>query len=326
MMGMPARLLKVALLAATVVLGSRAPAVAQDYPTKPVRVIVAFSPGGFNDIVARLVSTQLSERLGKQFVVENRPGAGGIIAGEQLVNAPKDGHTLLIVSLAITVNPHFYKMPYDTLKAFAPVAILATAPAVLSVNANLPAKSVKDLITMAKSKPGDLRYASAGTGTFMHLGPELFKQMAGVDIQHVPFKGGGPAAIDVMTGDTQMMFGSVPTTIPHVRSGKLRALGVGGTKRNFALPDVPTIDEAGVPGYQCANWIGLVAPAGTPEPIIAKLHKELTAVQDTPVLQKSFANEGAELVRMSSAEFGGFIASELAKWGKLVKEAGIKRQ
>jgi tripartite-type tricarboxylate transporter receptor subunit TctC len=323
---MPARLLKVALLAATVVLGSHAPAAAQDYPTKPVRVIVAFSPGGFNDIVARLVAAQLSERLGKQFVVENRPGAGGVIAGEQLVNAPKDGHTLLIVSLAITVNPHFYKMPYDTLKAFAPIAILATAPAVLSVNANLQAKSVKDLIAMAKAKPGDLRYASAGTGTFMHLGPELFKQMAGVDIQHVPFKGGGPAAIDVMGGDTQLMFASVPTTIPHVRSGKLRALGVGGTKRNFALPDVPTIDEAGVPGYQCANWIGLVAPAGTPEPIIAKLHKELTAIQDTPTLQKSFANEGAELVRMSPAEFGGFIASELAKWGKLVKEAGIKRQ
>jgi tripartite-type tricarboxylate transporter receptor subunit TctC len=301
-------------------------AAAQDYPTKPVRVIVAFSPGGFNDIVARLVAAQLSERLGKQFVVENRPGAGGVIAGEQLVNAPKDGHTLLIVSLAITVNPHFYKMPYDTLKAFAPIAILATAPAVLSVNANLPAKSVKDLIAMAKAKPGDMRYASAGVGTFMHLGPELFKQMAGVDIAHVPFKGGGPAAIDVMGGDTQMMFASVPTTIPHVRSGKLRALGVGGTKRSFALPDVPTIDEAGVPGYQCANWIGLVAPAGTPEPIIAKLHKELTAIQDTPALQKSFANEGAELVRMSSAEFGGFIASELTKWGKLVKEAGIKRQ
>jgi tripartite-type tricarboxylate transporter receptor subunit TctC len=328
MMGMRALLLKAAgvVLAAMTALGSHAPAAAQDYPTKPVRVIVAFSPGGFNDIVARLVSAQLSERLGKQFVVENRPGAGGVIAGEQLVNAPKDGHTLLIVSLAITVNPHFYKMPYDTLKAFAPIAILATAPAVLSVNANLPAKSVKDVIAMAKAKPGNLRYASAGMGTFMHLGPELFKQMAGVDIQHVPFKGGGPAAIDVMGGDTQMMFASVPTTIPHVRSGKLRALGVGGTKRNFALPDVPTIDEAGVPGYQCANWIGLVAPAGTPAPIIAKLHKELTAIQDTPALQKSFANEGAELVRMSSAEFGGFIASELAKWGKLVKEAGIRRQ
>jgi tripartite-type tricarboxylate transporter receptor subunit TctC len=217
-------------------------------------------------------------------------------------------------------------MPYDPLKAYAPVAILAGAPNVLSVNERLPAQSLKELLAMAKAKPGDLKYASSGIGTFMHLGPELFKMMAGVDILHVPFKGAGPALIDVAGGDSQMSFGSVPSTMAHIRSGRVRALGVGGLKRSFALPDVPTIDEAGVPGYQCANWIGLIAPAGTPEPIIAKLHQALTEAQDSPELKKQFANEGAEVLRMSSAEFGAFIASELGKWGKVVKEAGIKAQ
>ena len=314
------------LQAAGVLLAFTTCAAAQDYPTRPVRIIIPFPPGGFNDIVGRLIAAQLSERLGKQFVVENRPGAGGIIAGEQVVNAPKDGHTLMIVSLAITVNPHFYKMPYSPVTHFAPIAILATAPNVLSVNNEVPAKSIKELLALAKAKPGDLKYASSGVGTFMHMGPELFKLMSGADILHVPFKGAGPAMIDVIGGHTQMTFGSVPSTMAHVRSGKLRAMGVGGTKRSFALPDVPTIDEAGVPGYQCANWIGLIAPAGTPEPIIARLHKELTAMQDGPELQKQFANEGAEVMRMSSAEFGVYIASELAKWGKVVKEAGIKPQ
>jgi tripartite-type tricarboxylate transporter receptor subunit TctC len=299
---------------------------AQEYPTKPVRIIIPFSPGGINDIVGRLIATQLSERLGKQFVVENKPGAGGIIAGELVANAPKDGHTLLIVSLAISVNPHFYKMPYDPLTAFAPIAILATAPNLLSINAQLPIHSVKELLAAAKAKPGELRYASSGVGTFMHLGPELFKLMAGVDITHVPFRGAGPALIDVIGGDSQMSFASVPSTIAHLRSGKLRALGVGGLKRSATVPDVPTIDEAGVPGYQCANWIGLVAPAGTPEPIVAKLHAELTAMQNGPEMQKQFANEGAEAVRMSSAEFGAFIASETTKWGRVVKQAGIKPQ
>jgi tripartite-type tricarboxylate transporter receptor subunit TctC len=217
-------------------------------------------------------------------------------------------------------------MPYDPTKDFAPVAILATAPNVLSVNQNLPAKSVKELIALAKSKPGDLKYASAGIGTFMHLGPELFKLMAGVDILHVPFRGGGPALIDVAGGHTQMTFASVPSTIGPVRNGKVRAIGIGGLKRSPALPDVPTIDEAGVPGYECANWIGIVAPAGTPAPVIALLHKELTALQDSPELKKQFDNDGAEIVRKSSAEFGAFIASETAKWGKVVKEAKMKPQ
>jgi tripartite-type tricarboxylate transporter receptor subunit TctC len=307
-----------------IVLALTGQAAAQDYPNRPVRIVVPFPPGAINDTVGRLIAAQLTERMGKQFIVENKPGAGGIIAGELVANAPKDGHTLLIVSLAIAVNPHMYKLTYDAVKDYAPIAALATAPNVLAVNAALPMQSVSDVVALAKAKPGDLKYASSGVGTFLHLGPELFKLMAGVDILHVPFRGAGPAMIDVVAGNSQMSFASVPSTIAHLRSGKLRALGIGSLKRSFALPDVPTIDATGVPGYQAANWFGIVAPAGTPEPILARLHKEVTAAQDSPELQKQFANEGAETVRMTPAEFGAFIASETDKWGRVVREAKIK--
>jgi tripartite-type tricarboxylate transporter receptor subunit TctC len=299
-------------------------AAAQDYPTRPVRIIIPFPPGAINDTVGRALATHLTERLGKQFIVENRAGAGGIVAGELVANAPKDGHTLMIVSLAITVLPWMHTLPYDTVKSFTPVAIVATAPNVAVVNQELPAKSISELIALAKARPGKLQYASSGVGTFLHLGPELFKLMAGVDILHVPFRGAGPAMIDVIGGHTHMAFASVPSAIAHIRSGKLRALGVGATQRNALIPDVPTVSEGGLPGYTAANWIGVVAPAGTPEAIIAKLHKEISAIQDSPELQKQFANEGADLIRMSSAEFGDFIVAEIAKWGRVVKEAGIK--
>jgi tripartite-type tricarboxylate transporter receptor subunit TctC len=299
-------------------------AAAQDYPTKPVRLIIPFPPGGFNDIVGRIIATQLSERLGKQFVVDNRTGAGGVVGTELAANAPADGHTLLIASLALTLNPWFHKSAYDPVKSFAPIALMATAPNVISVHPDQPIKTVKDLIALAKDKPGALQYASAGVGSFMHMGPELFKLMAKVDILHVPFRGAGPALIDVMGGNTHMSFASVPSTITHFRSGKLRAVGVGSKKRNVLIPEVPTVDESGLPGYEFANWIGIVAPAGTPAAIIEKLHKEISAIQDTPEMQKQFSQEGAEVVRMSSAEYGNFIATETAKWGRVVKEAGIK--
>jgi len=299
-------------------------AAAQDYPTKPVRVVVPFPPGAINDTVGRILATQLTERLGKQFIVENRAGAGGIVAGELVANAPKDGHTLMIVSLAITVLPWMHTLPYDTVKSFAPIAIVATAPNVIAVNPELPAKSVAELIALAKARPGKLQYASSGVGTFLHLGPELFKSMAGVDILHVPFRGAGPAMIDVIGGHTHMAFAAVPSTIAHLRSGKLRALGVGALQRNALLPDVPTVSESGLPGYAAANWIGIVATAGTPDAIVAKLHREISAIQDSPEVQKQFDNEGAEAVRMSSAEFRDFIVTEMAKWGRVVKEAGIK--
>jgi tripartite-type tricarboxylate transporter receptor subunit TctC len=314
------------LKAAGVLLALTGAAAAQDYPTKPVRIVVPFPPGAINDTVGRMVGNHLSNRLGKQFLVENRAGAGGVVGAELVANAPKDGHTLLVVSLAITVNPWLYALPYDHAKAWAPVAVVATAPNVISIHPDLPFKSVKDLIDAAKKQPGKLQYGSSGVGTFLHLGPELFKQMAKVDILHIPYKGAAPAMIDVIGGRTQMAFGSIPSTIAHLRSGKLRALGVGASKRSTTLPDVPTVSESGLPGYEAANWIGIVAPAGTPAPIIERLHKEISLMQESPEALKQFANEGADVMRMSSVEFGKFIASETAKWGRVVKEAGIKAQ
>jgi tripartite-type tricarboxylate transporter receptor subunit TctC len=299
-------------------------ALAQGYPSKPIRAIVPFAAGSFTDVLPRVVFDQAATQIKHPIIVENRGGAGGIVAGELVANAPKDGHTLMVVSLAITVLPAMHTLPYDTLKSFAPVAIVATAPNVAVVNQDLPVKSVKELIALAKERPGKLQYASSGVGTFLHLGPELFKLMAGVDILHVPFRGAGPALIDVIGGHTHMAFASVPSVIAHLRSGKLRALGVGASERYALIPDVPTISESGLPGYAAANWIGVVAPAGTPQPIIAKLHQEISAIQDSPEAQKQFANEGADIMRMSSSAFGDFIASELAKWGRVVKEAGIK--
>jgi len=320
------RLCALLLRTACIVLALTTAVAAQDYPTKSVRIIVPFAPGGFNDIVARLLATQLSERLGKQFIVENKSGAGGAVAGELVAGAPKDGHTLLIVSSAIAINPGMRTLPYDTIKAFTPISALATAPIVAVINTDLPARSMHEFVALAKQKPGELKYASSGIGTFMHLGAELFKLTAGVDLLHVPFRGAGPAMIDVMGGHTQASFASTPSVIGHVRSGKLRAIGVGALKRNAALPDLPTMTEGGVTGYQAANWIGLVAPAGTPAPVVALLHKEISAIQDSPELRKRFAFEGVDVLHMSVAEFGAYMVSEHAKWGRVIEDAKIKAE
>jgi tripartite-type tricarboxylate transporter receptor subunit TctC len=302
-------------------------AAAQDYPTKPVRLIIPFPPGGSNDVVGRLFATHLSERLGKQVIVDNRgAGAGGIVGTEVVANSPHDGYTVGIISLAHAVNPWLYKLPYDPIKAFTPVGILGSGPNVLVVNPELPVHSVKELIAAAKEKPGQLQYASAGVGSFQHLGGELFKFMAKVDILHIPFKGGGPAMIDVVGGHTKVMFSSLVQTTPHIKSGKLRALGTGGLKRNPVLPDVPTVAEAGVPDYEAVNWWGIVAPAGTPPAIVERLHRAITEVQDSAEVQKQFATEGAEVVKKSSAEFGAFMISEMSKWERVVKDGGIKAE
>jgi len=300
---------------------------AKDYPNKPVRLIIPFPPGGSNDVVGRLIATHLGERLGKQVVVDNRgAGAGGVVGSEVAANAPHDGYTLLIISIAHAVNPWLYKLPYDPIKAFTPVAILASGPNVLVVNPGLPVNSVQELLAMAKEKPGQLQYASAGVGSFQHLGGELFKLMAGVNILHVPFKGGGPAMIDVIGGHTKVMFSSLVQTTPHIRSGKLRALGTGGLARSPVLPEVPTIAEAGVPNYEALNWWGIVAPAGTPPEIVAKLHAAITEVQNSDEVKKYFASEGAQTVQMSSVEFATFIDKEMKKWERVVKEGGIKAE
>jgi tripartite-type tricarboxylate transporter receptor subunit TctC len=318
--------LRALLGAACLVLAGTGLAAAQDYPTRPVRLIIPFPPGGSNDVVGRLIAIKLGDRLGKQVVVDNRSGAGGVIGTEVVAKAPPDGYTLLIVSMAHAVNPWLYRLNYDPIKDFAPVGLLAKGANVLVVHPSLPVRSVADLIALAKKQPGDLQYASAGIGSFQHLGGELFKLMAGVDMLHVPFKGGGPALVDVVGGHTKVMFSSMVQTVPHIHSGKLRALGTGGPQRSPVLPDVPTIAEAGVPAYEAVNWWGMVAPVGTPKAIIDKLNTELEVVQNAPEVQKQFALEGGEPVPMKPAVFGAYMVSEMNKWEKVVKQGGIKAE
>jgi tripartite-type tricarboxylate transporter receptor subunit TctC len=314
-----------ATLAACLVIAGTGLAMAQEYPARPVRLIIPFPPGGSNDVVGRLIATKLGDRLGKQVVVDNRSGAGGVIGTEVASKSPPDGYTLLVISMAHAVNPWLYKLGYDPIKDFAPVGLLAKGANVLVVHPSLKVTNVAELIALAKKQPGDLQYASAGIGSFQHLGAELFKLMTGTDILHVPFKGGGPALVDVVGGHTKVMFSSMVQTVPHIHSGKLRALGTGGLERAPVLPDVPAIAET-VPKYEAVNWWGIVAPVGTPQAIIDKLNTELEAVQKSPDVQKQFAAEGGEPVPMKPAVFGAFMASEMDKWGKVVKQGGIKAE
>ena len=299
---------------------------ADPYPNRPIKLIIPFPTGGSNDVVGRLIADQLSQRLAQAVVVENRGGAGGVIGAEIAAKAEPDGYTLLFISSAFTANPSLYKLNYDQLKAFSPVAILAAGPNVLAVPPNSPYNSVKEVIEAAKSKPGHLNYASAGVGSFQHLSSALFVNMAHLNIVHVPFKGGGPAMMDVMAGNTQLILGALVQTLPQIKAGKLKALGVGGSKRSSTLPDVPTIAEAGVPGYEAVNWWGMVAPAGTPKVALERLYKDLTLIQNSPDVIKKFQAEAVDTVQMSQAEFGQYLLTETSKWSKVVKEAGITPQ
>ena len=321
------RIRSLLLAAAGLLIALTAPAAAQqDYPNRPVRLIIPFPPGGSNDIVGRTIATQLSEKLGKQVIVDNRSGAAAIVGTELAAKAAPDGYTILIISLAHAFSPWLYKLPYDPIKAFTPIGIMATGTNALTVHPSLPAHSVKDLIAMAKAKPGELTYASSGVGTFQHLTAELFKLEAKIDLLHIAFRGGGPALTDVLGGHNKIMFSSVVNVVPHIKSGRLRALGTGGVQRAHALPDVPTIAEAGVPGYEANQWWGLLAPAGTPPAIIARLHKALEEVQDMPEVQSQFEKEGAAIKKMGPADFGTLIESEMKKWQRVVKESGIKAE
>jgi len=311
--------------ALALLLALTAPAAAE-YPDHPVRLIIPFPPGGSNDVVGRLVANQLSEKLGHKVFVDNRGGAGGVLGTEAAAAAAPDGYTLLIVSIAHAVNPALYKLNYDPIKSFTPVSILATGPNVLAVNPQLPVKTVAELVALAKQKPGELDYASAGVGSFQHLGGELFKLTAGVNLQHVPYKGGGPAMQDVIAGHVKIMFSSLVQTTPFIKSGQLIALGTGGAKRSPVLPDVPTIAEAGVPGYTADNWWGLAAPAGLPKPITDKLYTATQAALKSPELQAAFDREGAATVEMTSAQFADYIKTEIDKWGHVVKEGNIHAQ
>jgi tripartite-type tricarboxylate transporter receptor subunit TctC len=301
------------------------PALAADsYPTRPVRLIIPFPPGGSNDIVGRVVAAGLSERLGKQVVADNRSGGNSIIGTGVAANAAPDGYTLLVISTSFTTNPIIHKLPYDSLKAFSWVGMMGVGPNVLAASPSLAANSVKELIALAKAKPDQVIYASTGVGSNAHFGTELFKHMTGTRMLHVPYNGGGPALIATAGGQAQICLSSLIQSIGLIRSGKLRAFGTTGAKRSPSLPDVPTIIEAGVPGYETYNWWGIAAPRGTPQPLVRRLNQEMGVVLSQPEVGKRLVNEGAEPATKSPEELGRYVADEMAKWVKVAKIAGIR--
>jgi len=315
----------VALLALSGAAGA-ASGTGEGWPARPIRLMVPFAAGGSNDIVARVVGQQLGERLGKPVVIDNRGGAGGAIATEITVTSQPDGYTLLLLSVAHAYGSSLRKVPYDPIKSIAPIALLGTGANALAVHPAVPAKSVKELIALAKAKPGQLNYASAGIGSFTHLSAELFRTLAGIDVVHVPFNGGGPTMVAMVSGQTQFMFGALLQMMPYLQGGKLRALGVGSAQRIAALPDVPTIAEAGVPRYEANSWWGIAGPAATPPAIIKLLNAETSAILAAPDIRKWFTSQGAEAAAMSPPEFQKWVAAEIAKWSRVVKDAGLRAE
>jgi tripartite-type tricarboxylate transporter receptor subunit TctC len=301
-------------------------ACAQTYPTKPIRIVVPFPPGGATDILARDVAQKLTEAWGQSVIVDNRPGAGGNIGSELVAKSAPDGYTLEMGTVGThAINASLYaKMPYDHVKDFTPVILVAGVPNVLVVNPSVPANSVGELIAYAKANPGKLNFASSGNGTSIHLSGELFKVMAGVQITHVPYKGSTPALQDLLAGQVQMMFDNLPPSLPQIKAGKLRALAVTSLARAPALPDVPTLSESGLPGFDASSWFGILAPAGTPAPIVAKLNAEVAKWLATPEAKEKLAKQGANIAGGTPADFAKHIAAETAKWAKVVKESGAK--
>jgi tripartite-type tricarboxylate transporter receptor subunit TctC len=309
-----------------VALASVTPVSAQsNYPQKPIRMIVPFPAGGGTDILARLIGQRMSEALGQQIIVDNRAGAGGTIGTDVAAKAPADGYTIVLVSGSHAINPGLYpKLPYDTVNDFAPVTQIATSPGILVVHPALPVKSVRDLIALARSKPGQLNYASAGNGTPPHLAGELFKTMARVDMVHVPYKGNVPAFADMLAGLVSLSFPSMPSAVPHVKSGRLRALGVTTAKRSLAAPDIPTIAESGLPGYESTSWYGILAPARTPPAAVTRLHEVIVSILASADMKDKFAAQGLDPVASAPREFETVIKSEITKWAKVVKASGAR--
>ncbi|SDZ84459.1 Bug family tripartite tricarboxylate transporter substrate binding protein [Acidovorax soli] len=299
-------------------------ALAQAYPTKPISIVVPFSAGGTTDILARLVGQYLSTELGQPVVVENKAGAGGNIGGQYAAKAAADGYTLFMGTVGThAINASLYKkMPFDPIKDFAPLTRVANVPNLLVVNPKQPFKTVPEMIAYAKANPGKINFGSPGNGASPHLSGELFKSLAKVDLTHIPYKGSAPAVTDLLGNQIAIMFDNMPSVIPHVRSGKLRAIAITTSKRSAELPDVPTIAEAGVPGYEAMSWFGMFAPAATPKPVLDKLTGALAKVLANPEVKKKIADQGGEPVNETPAQFATFIKSESAKWGKVVKESG----
>ena len=320
------RLAGMAALAGMLCLGATTLLHAEDYPAKPVRFVVPFAPGGTTDVLARLIGEKLSVSLGQQFVIDNQAGAGGNIGTAQVAKAEPDGYTILMGTVGThAINQSIYpRLPFDPIKDFAPVTLVATVPNVLVVNPEVLVHSVAELIELAKAKPGELNFASSGNGSSIHLSGELFKSMTGVDMVHVPYKGSGPAVVDLLGGQVEMMFDNLPSSAPQIKAGKLRPLGVTSKERSPTLPDVPTIAEAGVPGYEALSWFGVLVPAGTRDAIVAKLQNEIAKALADPAMRERFAELGAVPVGGTSAEFADLITAETAKWAKVVQDAGIK--
>jgi tripartite-type tricarboxylate transporter receptor subunit TctC len=299
-------------------------AAADGYPVKPVRMVVGLAPGGATDIVARALSQRLTDKLGRAFVVDNRSGAGGTIASAIVAKAPADGYTLLAVSAGYSISAALYsELPYDPVRDLVPVSRLAESPFLLVVHPSLPVKSVKQLIAVAKAKPGALNFAYAGNGSSGHLTGELFKSMAGIKTNDIPYKGAGPAMIDVLSGQADLMVANILSSLPHVRSGRLRALALTGGKRSSIVPELPTVSEAGVPGYAVASWYGVLAPKGASAGIVGKLNSEINAAMNSPAMKDWLQKDGAEPVAETPEQFGRHIQNEIARWQKVVKQAGI---
>ena len=301
-----------------------APAVpAQSYPAKPVRMVVASAAGGILDTVARTIAAKLSEQVGQQVVVDNRPGAGGIIGTDIVAKSSPDGYTIGKVATSHAINPAVYnKMPYDTLKDFAPVSHTVNLTNLLVAHPSLPAGNVKELITLARAKPKTITFGSAGNGQSNHLSGELFKTMAGIDIVHVPYKGSAPALTDVLAGNISMMFVDVLSALPHVKAGKLKVLAVTGLNRSAAVPDYPTVHESGVPGFNGNSWLGLVAPAGTPKEVVARLSEEVAKILHAPEVRERFIAQGVEPVGSTPEQFAAFIEAEMPRWASAAKSSG----
>jgi tripartite-type tricarboxylate transporter receptor subunit TctC len=299
---------------------------AQGFPTKAIRMIVPFPPGGPNDILGRVVAQKLTDQIGQQVVVDNRGGAGGIIGAELAARAAPDGYTLLLGGTAsLSINPSLHrKLPYDPIKDFAPVSLVGTAPSILIIHPSVPVKSVKELIDLAKAKPGHLNFASAGIGTPPHLAGELFKSMAGVDMVHVPYKGGGPALTDLLAGQVGIYFSGISSALPFVREGKLRGIAVTSARRTAVMPEMPTIAESGLPGYEVGNWYAIVAPAATPKAIVIRLNHEIVKTLAVADVKKRFLELAADTLGSTPEELTAYNRSEIAKWAKVIKTAGIK--
>ncbi len=319
--------MRVILFLLSALLCTAAAAQSAAYPTKPVRFIVPSAAGGGTDIIARAISLKLSETFGQQFVVDNRPGAGQMIGIELAAKSPPDGHTILMAASTLAINPVMYKkVPYDPVRDFAPITQAASLPNVLVVHPSLPVKSVAELIAYAKRRPGELNFASAGIGTSPQMSIELLKSMAGIDMVHIPYKGTAPGVVDLLAGQVLVMAPNLLTALPHIKSGKLRALAVTSSKRSQALPDVPTVAESGLAGYDSTQWYGVLAPAGTPREIVSRLHEAIVHALRDDEVGKRLAADGAEAVGSTPEEFAAFIKSESEKWAKVATAAGIKAE